>query len=446
MSKLRSVPAVVLLFVLASGVLAENRIRVASYNMKFLKADIPQARVDRLKEVIQNLDADVIGVQEIADRPALERIFPKDRWRMVIDDDSGDDQDVALVVRMPLEVVGFDADLDADPQHFLFPDIAANDLFPNRRDVLCVEVRDPREAQVSFTVMVVHAKARFGGRAATDPRREAAAVALMRKLERDFDDRKYILLGDFNDSPDDRSLNILETGDPNAVGGPEEIAGPFLLNLCEPLWAKGYVSYGREAHDILYSENRINTIDAWARDRNNNARGTNANTGDILFDQILIPVHMSDTYVQDSAKVFDHPSGVLGDSDSRASDHLPVSADFVFAPPEEPAPVTAGMRIASLLPNPAGEDKGREQVTLRNASNTVVNLDGWCLRDRAGHETRLSGTIAAQDKYTVTLASGGVVLTNSGDDVMLIDAQGNTRHHVSYTAGQAKSGSVVEYL
>ena len=445
MSRFRSFCVVVLFLALAPIAWAEGRVRVATYNMKFLKADIPQVRADRLKEVIQNLDADVIGLQEIADRAALERIFPKDNWRIIIDDDSGDDQDVALVVRMPLEVVGFDASLNAEPKHFLFPDNADNNLFPNRRDVLCVEVRDPRQTQVSFSVMVVHAKARFGGRAATDARREAAAAALMNKLERDFDDRNYILLGDFNDSPDDRSLNILETGDPNAVAGPEEINGPFLINLCEALWAKGYVSHGCEAHDILYLENRINTIDPQARERNNRARGTNANTGRILFDQILIPLHMADTYVQDSAKVFDHPSGVTGDSQSCASDHLPVFADFVFAAPEAPAPAAAEVRIASLLPNPVGDDRGKEQVTIINATASDVNLNGWRLQDRAGHETRLSGTVAAHEKSVVTLPPGGVVLTNSGDDVTLIDAQGKTRHQVSYTANQAKPGVVVEY-
>jgi hypothetical protein len=67
----------------------------------------------------------------------------------------------------------------------------------------------------------------------SNPRREGAARAMLRVFERDFDGRGFILLGDFNDNPDDRSLNILETGDPNAPGGPEEIDGPFLSNLTE---------------------------------------------------------------------------------------------------------------------------------------------------------------------------------------------------------------------
>jgi hypothetical protein len=46
--------------------------------------------------------------------------------------------------------------------------------------------------------------------------------------------KDFILLGSFDDNPDDRSLNILETADPNALGSPKVIDGPFLSNLTEP--------------------------------------------------------------------------------------------------------------------------------------------------------------------------------------------------------------------
>jgi hypothetical protein len=111
---------------------------------------------------------------------------------------------------------------------------------------------------------------------------------VIQRFECDFDDKDFILLGDFNDNPYDRSLNILETGDPNAPGGPEEIDGPFLANLTEPLMAAGHVSHGKSAMEIVGDE--INTLDPMSLQRNNVARGTNQHTGMILFDQILIPV------------------------------------------------------------------------------------------------------------------------------------------------------------
>jgi len=122
----------------------------------------------------------------------------------VIGDDSADVQDLAMVVRKPLEVVR-PADLDADDADFLFAD--GDELFfPNRRDLLMAEIRDPGSGR-SFFVFVTHAKSRRGGRDATDFRREGAAAMIVQRLGRDFDEADYVLLGDFNDNCDDRSLN-----------------------------------------------------------------------------------------------------------------------------------------------------------------------------------------------------------------------------------------------
>src|SRR5688572_22652298 len=120
--------AVVALFLCPSAIAQEQIVRVASYNIKFLSTEVTTQgdRQAKLQEVIRRLDADVIGLQEIADRTALGLIFPSSDWHIVIDDDSGDTQDVAVVVRKPLRVVGLPADLDADDQNFLFPGAANN--------------------------------------------------------------------------------------------------------------------------------------------------------------------------------------------------------------------------------------------------------------------------------------------------------------------------------
>jgi Lamin Tail Domain len=266
---------------------------------------------------------------------------------------------------------------------------------------------------------------------------------MIQVFERDFDEQDFILLGDFNDNPDDRSLNILKTGDPNAPGGPEEIDGPFLANLTELLMAAGHVSHGKSAMDIVGDQ--INTLDPMSRQRNNVARGTDQHTGMILFDQILIPVRMRDRYVDGSAKVFNHAGALRGSEPTRASDHLPVFADFFFGSAEPPPPPVVAVRIRSLLPNPDGPDEGREQVTIGNVTAEEVNLAGWLLRDRAGNRFALEGMIPAREQLTVTMRAFSMPLNNSGDDVSLIDPQGQVRHHVSYTAAQAGSGTVVTF-
>ena len=121
--------------------------------------------------------------------------------------------------------MGLPPDLDADDAPFLFAH-ERETFFPNRRNLLAVTGQLPDES-ATFVVMVHHGKSRAGGRTSTDVRREGAARAMLHVFERDFDDRDCILVGDFNSNPGDRSLNILEIGDPNAPGGPEKIDGRF---------------------------------------------------------------------------------------------------------------------------------------------------------------------------------------------------------------------------
>ncbi|MHC4270393.1 MAG: endonuclease/exonuclease/phosphatase family protein [Planctomycetota bacterium] len=433
-----------ILFCIVSNAYSETTVNVATYNIKFLNSNVDQQgnRLQKLKDVIELLDADVIGLQEIDDRSALKKIFPENDWHIIIDDDSGENQDVALVVRKPFSVLGIDPDLNADDNNFLFPNSGNNSHFPDRRDVLSIEIKVPNENH-TFFVMVCHAKSRFGGRADNDSRREGASRDIISILERDFEDRNYILLGDFNDNPDDRSLNILETGDPNVSAGPEEIQGPFMINLTEPLLVVGHVSHGRKSNDII--GDHVNTIDSESRRRNNENRGTNVHTGDILFDQILIPPRMFDKYVQGSAQIFNHKVGVNGNNTNRASDHLPVSAEFVFDSSDSDEETALNIMIASLLPNPNGIDNGNEQVTLRNNTQNDINLTGWKLRDRAGNEYNLSGIVPSNNTLTITMTTFSMPLNNSGDDITLIDDKSNPKDHVSYTSSQVKSGVVVKF-
>ena len=219
----------------------------------------------------------MIGLEEIADRAALKLVFPPDKWDILIDDESTDLQDLAIVVRHPFKIIGVNPSLNANDENFLFPGSQNDTLFPNRRDLLSAEVQIP-DTTSTFFVIVDHAKSRLGGRAVTDPRREGAAAAIVQMLEQRFDEKDFVLLGDFNDNPDDRSMNIPETGNPATPGGAEENDGPFLMNLMDALVATDHVSWGRDAFDIV--GHHINTIDAGSRQRNNIKRGNDVNTGD----------------------------------------------------------------------------------------------------------------------------------------------------------------------
>jgi hypothetical protein len=57
----------------------------------------------------------------------------------------------------------------------------------------------------------------------------------------------------------------------------------------------------------------------------------------------------------------------------------------------------------------------------------------------------LTGSVPAQQQLTITMREFSMPLNNAGDDVSLLDPQGQVRHHVSYTAVQAVSGQVVTF-
>jgi hypothetical protein len=216
------------------------------------------------------------------------------------------------------------------------------------------------------------------------------------------------------------------------------------LNVCDALVAQDRVSWGLKSSDI--ANGVLNTAKVGSRDRNNNERGGSGSVSPILFDQILFPLSMKPLYVAGSAKVFDGASAMTGGSTNGPSDHVPVYADFVFGAlqptdPSEPViPVTStGLTIVELLPNPAGENRGHEEVVIANGGAASANLSGWQLRDRAGNTFILSGTVGAGARTTITLPGGSLPLNNDGDEVTLLDPQGSTIHHVSY--GQAASGA-----
>lgn len=221
----------VFLLALCTHVWSQEPVRVATYNIKFLSTDVADVtqqgdRLQKLWDVIALLDAEVIGLQEIDDRAALELIFPPAEWHIIIGDDSGNDQDLALVIRRPLEPVPPDL-RDADDEHFLFEGAANNSHFPNRRDLLAVQVRIPGDG-ATFHVFVTHAKSRFGGRATNDHRRAGAARDIVNVIRSDFDGERIVLVGDFNDNSDDQSLNILENGNLGATGGEQNNPVTFM--------------------------------------------------------------------------------------------------------------------------------------------------------------------------------------------------------------------------
>ena len=107
--------------------------------------------------------------------------------------------------------------------------------------------------------------------------------------------------------------------------------------------------------------------------------------------------------------------------------------------------VPNGIEIVALLPNPQGDDAGREQITLSNSAKESVDLTGWKLMDKAGNVFVLSGTAKPGAPLVITMTEAMVPLNNDGDEILLLDAAGVGRSQVSYAGSQAKSGIVVRF-
>src|SRR5690606_4432905 len=92
--------------------------RVMSYNIQNFSAEAATHgnRTARLRQIIAEINPDVIALQEIADRDALHLIFSPDQWTIIIDDDSRDRLDLAFAVRKPWIVLNAAPDLDADDE------------------------------------------------------------------------------------------------------------------------------------------------------------------------------------------------------------------------------------------------------------------------------------------------------------------------------------------
>jgi len=107
--------------------------------------------------------------------------------------------------------------------------------------------------------------------------------------------------------------------------------------------------------------------------------------------------------------------------------------------------VANGVAVVALLPDPAGRDEGNEAVEIGNSTDKPVDLAGWKLRDRAGNEYRLAGTVATRGRLRIVMTTPTMPLNNDGDTVLLISPDGALRSRVEYTGKQVRTGEWVEF-
>jgi endonuclease/exonuclease/phosphatase family metal-dependent hydrolase len=311
-------------------------IRVATYNIYFLDAGITSERKARIDSVISELNADIIAFEEINNEAALKNILT-DEYAIAMIDDPAEVQEVALAVRKPYQIIS---------TKFLFSEKKYDSAFPRSRDCLEVGVRI---GEKTIYFLVQHYKSRRGGRIQTDIQRSEASSLIVTYIKKKRANDHVIVLGDFNDNPDDRALNILEYGDEKAVGGIDSLPDTFLHNTSEALLERDMVSHGLGYTYAKSKSTTYSTVVAGSRNENNRFRGKeydyykDVKIKDTLLDQILISQNLKPFVL--NAGIFINSAAVSGKMSKIkftkqglvytfrgdfASDHVPVYLDLKF--------------------------------------------------------------------------------------------------------------------
>lgn len=206
-----------------------NTFRLASYNVLnlFDKVDDPgkddegtpakpAAAQKALAEVVDAAEADVFAFQEVENLSALtewrdKHGLAKEYPHLVLIE--GNDRrgiDVALMSRHPIKNVKSHKD-----DTFEVPGEGKRGFL---RDLLQADIDIPSYGPVRF--FAAHLASKLGGKRA-DTMRQAeatAARAIIQEEVRDFPGQKYVVMGDFNDSPESPAVQTLLEKDKSGWG------------------------------------------------------------------------------------------------------------------------------------------------------------------------------------------------------------------------------------
>ncbi|MFD0568641.1 lamin tail domain-containing protein [Kitasatospora gansuensis] len=174
-----------------------------------------------------------------------------------------------------------------------------------------------------------------------------------------------------------------------------------------------------------------------------------------FIDHQLTTNEVQAKYVAGSATAF-QPQAYVPNYATTTSDHYPVLAryDFVLGGGGGPANVI----INEVLANEPGSSTAGEAIEIVNTGGTAVSIAGWTVADgSAVRHTFAAGTTLQPGKaitvfgaasaipggiVAVAAGTGGLNLSNSGDQVILRDSAGATVQSMSYSSSQANSDGV----
>ena len=273
-----------------------DEFRVATWNTGWLLEEVREDRCRQMTRVIERLKPHVLALQEVESKMAVRKILPVN-YKVAMADDPKEDQELALAFAPEFRLL--------HEHKVLFPEARHDDAFPSRRNALQVTLKTPSDEEIVF--IVIHYKSRSPSRKETDDSRILASRLILDYLRQ----KKYknvIILGDFNDTPGDKSVDVLESGDVYA-----QSENRFLINLFEDRYRSDFVSQGvfrkfrgvqmtPQVRGASQDNERLRGKDyAFPRD----VRVTQA-----LFDQILVSPNLASR--ANEVKIFAEPVAMMG--------------------------------------------------------------------------------------------------------------------------------------
>jgi endonuclease/exonuclease/phosphatase family metal-dependent hydrolase len=127
----------------------------------------------------------------------------------------------------------------------------------------------------------------------------------------------------------------------------------------------------------------------------------------------------------------------------QVTDHFPVKVCLKIGEAPSP-PMAVRVRIASLLPNPEGDETQNEEIIIKNLGTQPVNLANWTTRDLSKKTWLLDelGTINPGEEKTIRRKGQKMSLNNDGDTIELVDPSGKVVQTVTYS--RAEEGELIK--
>lgn len=377
-----SVAAITRGMLTGSSLLKANTLEVVTWNVEWFGSTSngpsdEALQFENAKKVITELNADIIGVQEIVDEAKMHQLATETGYAYVSETMSwqaSNEQKVGYLYKPSTVTVKKEKVLLSK----LFSDIKAGTTnlsdYPTNDELFWASGRLPYLVQfeatingVKQTLNVVNLHAKANGENSTQDyeRRKYDAKVLKDSLDAHYNTANLIILGDFNDDVD---VSVIGTNQ-------------------------------KSSFDVFVADNanyKTLTYDLSLAGKNTYESGSLKS----FLDHIFISNEMFDEYVENTTAIEEGLLSLIPNFRTNTSDHLPVSARFILTA-DPVAPSTVTFTTASVS---KAEDAGKFNVSL--------TLSAAVATEQTVTIAPMAGATASTADYTITGGTnGGVTVT-----------------------------------